>query len=93
MLKPADVAAAAGVGLGLPAPAATAVHFALVRGDEQVILPGLRISPLAPERGARELAIDAGHHAVYTGATSAAFEVLNRQLADPVSWRSGQPHH
>lgn len=63
---------------GLPVPAASAVHMAVLWGTEQVVLPALGVSPPLTEWGAKEIAIDAGHHVVYAAATSTAYELLNR---------------
>jgi hypothetical protein len=41
-----------------------------------VMLPALGVAPPAWEWGAAEVGIDALHHAVYTIATSAAYEAL-----------------
>jgi len=64
-------------GPGDAAPAATAAHLALVWGTEQVMLPALRVAPPAPQRGAKELAVDGWHHLVYAGVTGAAYELLD----------------
>lgn len=71
---PRGVLAAAGLG---PV-AATAAHGAALWGSEQVMLPALGVAPPLWEWGALEVAIDAGHHVVYTLATSVAFEALSR---------------
>jgi hypothetical protein len=47
-------------------------------GSEQVMLPVLGVSPPLWEWGAVEVAIDAGHHLVYTVATSVAYAALSR---------------
>jgi hypothetical protein len=61
---------------GLPPPAATAAHGVALWGSEQVMLPALGVAPPAWEWGAAEVGIDALHHAVYTIATSVAYEAL-----------------
>ena len=61
---------------GLSPAAATAAHGAALWGSEQVMLPALGVAPPLWEWGATEVAIDAGHHAVYALATSLAFEAL-----------------
>jgi hypothetical protein len=48
-----------------------------VSGTEQVMLPALRVAPPAPQRGAKELAVDGWHHLVYAGVTGAAYELLD----------------
>jgi hypothetical protein len=62
--------------LGVRGAAAAALHFAAVWGAAIVMLPSLRVAPPPAECGAEELAIDGFHHAVYAGATSAAYDVL-----------------
>jgi hypothetical protein len=65
--------------VGLSGTRAAAAHFAVVWGSELVMLPSLGIGVPPPWRwGAQEVAIDAFHHAVYAGATSAAYELLDR---------------
>ncbi len=61
----------------MPGAAATAAHFAAVWAAEQVVLPTLDVSPPATEWGAKEIAIDAWHHAVYAVATGLAYEWLD----------------
>lgn len=63
--------------LGLPAPAATAAHFAMVWGSEQIALPVLRVAPPASRWEAKELAIDVWHHLVYACATGTAYQLLD----------------
>jgi hypothetical protein len=58
-----------------PAPA-SAAHGAALWGSEQVMLPALGVAPPLWEWGATEVAIDVGHHLVYTLATSLAYEAL-----------------
>ena len=62
---------------GLPPRAATVAHGAAVWGSAQVTLPALDIAPPAIFWAPREIAIDAFHHAVYTVATSIAYELLS----------------
>ncbi len=67
------------LGLTSASPAAAgARHFAAVWGGEQVMLPALGVSPPMWKLGAKETAIDAWHHAVYAGATTIAYELLDR---------------
>jgi hypothetical protein len=61
---------------GLSPAAATAVHGAALWGSEQVMLPALGVAPPLWEWGATEVGVDALHHAVYTVATSVAYEAL-----------------
>jgi hypothetical protein len=63
---------------GLEGPAAAAAHFGAVWGTEQVMLPGLKVTPPLWKWGAKEVAIDAFHHLIYAGATSAVYAYLNR---------------
>jgi len=61
---------------GLSPAAATAAHAGAVYGSEQVMLPALDVAPPFWTWGAREVAIDALHHAVYALATGLAYEAL-----------------
>ena len=63
---------------GLRGPRAAGVHFGAVWGGEQVMLPALGVAPPLWEWGVEEVAIDALHHLVYAGATSAAYALLDR---------------
>jgi hypothetical protein len=63
---------------GLAPAAATAAHGGALWGSEQVMLPALGVAPPLWEWGAAEVAIDAGHHLVYTVAASAAYALLGR---------------
>ena len=62
---------------GLKGHAATAAHFAAVWGAALVMLPALKVAPPPNEWGAKELALDALHHAVYAAATGAVYEALD----------------
>ncbi len=62
---------------GLSGPAATAAHFATVWGSEQVMLPALGVAPPITEWGAKEIAVDTLHHAVYAIATGIAYSALD----------------
>ena len=61
---------------GLSPRAATVAHGAAVYGAAQVTLPALDIAPPSIFWGAREVAIDALHHAVYAAATGAAYAAI-----------------
>lgn len=63
---------------GLRGTTATAVHFAAIWGGSLVMLPALDVAPPPWETGPKELGIDAFHHAVYAGATSVAYGVVDR---------------
>ena len=63
--------------VGLPPRAATVAHGAALWGSAQVTLPALDIAPPAIFWAPREIVIDAFHHAVYTVATSLAYELLS----------------
>lgn len=63
---------------GLSGGKATAAHFTLVWGSEQVMLPALDVMPPLTEMGAKEVAVDALHHAVYAAATGIAYSLLDR---------------
>ena len=58
--------------------AATVAHGAAIYGAAQVTLPALQIVPPSIFWGAREVAIDAFHHAVYATVTGAAHAALTR---------------
>lgn len=58
---------------GLNPSSATAAHFIAVWGTALTMLPALEVAPPPHEWSAEELAIDAFHHAVYAGATGAAY--------------------
>jgi hypothetical protein len=66
------------VAAGLSEPAATAAHFGVVWGSEQVMLPALGVAPPFTKWGAKEVAIDMLHHLVYAGATGVAYSLLDR---------------
>lgn len=68
------VAAAAGLG---PL-AASLAHFVAVWGTEQVMMPGLELSPPATEWSAEQVAEDIVYHAVYAAAAGAAYAWLDR---------------
>ncbi len=65
--------------LGLPPPAATAAHFVAVWGAALLTLPRLKATPPVREWGAKEIAIDGWHHAVYSVAAGAAFSWIDRR--------------
>jgi hypothetical protein len=58
---------------------ASVVHGGAVWGSAQVTLPALEIAPPSIFWGAKEIAIDAFHHAVYATATGAAHELIARR--------------
>ncbi len=64
--------------MGLRGPAAGLLHFALVWGGEQAVLPSLGVGSPTPKYGAKATATDVAHHVVYAVATSAAYEWLDR---------------
>jgi hypothetical protein len=63
----------------LPGRTASALHGGAVWGSAQITLPALEIAPPSIFWGAKEIAIDAFHHAVYATATGAAYEVIARR--------------
>ncbi len=63
---------------GLSGGKATAAHFGLVWGSEQVMLPALDVTPPLTEMGVEEISIDALHHMVYAIATGTAYSLLDR---------------
>jgi hypothetical protein len=62
---------------GLSPRAATVTHGAAIYGAAQVTLPALDVVPPSIFWGAKELAIDAFHHAVYAAATGAAYAAIS----------------
>ena len=64
---------------GLSPRAATVAHGASVYGAAQVTLPALDVAPPAIYWGAKEVAIDLLHHAVYAAATGAAYALIDRR--------------
>jgi hypothetical protein len=56
--------------------AATVAHGAAIYGAAQVTLPALEIAPPSIFWGAKEIAIDALHHAVYATATGLAYRLI-----------------
>ena len=61
---------------GLSPRAATAAHGAAIYGAAQVTLPALEIAPPSIFWGAKEIAIDALHHAVYAASCGVAYAAL-----------------
>ena len=61
---------------GVHGAAATAIHFALIWGAEQVLLPRTGAVPPLTEQPTKEIAIDALHHWVYAQATGTAYDAL-----------------
>lgn len=55
---------------------ATGIHFGVVWGGAQVMLPVLDVAPPPWKSPPQELGIDAVHHAVYAVATGLAFAAL-----------------
>lgn len=62
----------------LPQKLAGVAHLGTVWGTEQLVLPGLDVSPPATEWGATEVAVDLFHHGVYALATDLAYRWLDR---------------
>ena len=63
---------------GLRGVPAAGAHFAAIWPSALVMLPALGVAPPPWKSGAIELAVDAGHHAVYVAATSLAYAALER---------------
>jgi hypothetical protein len=61
---------------GLSPRQATLAHGAAIYGAAQVTLPALEIVPPSIYWGAKEIAVDALHHAVYAAATGAAYRAI-----------------
>lgn len=66
------------LGLVASPPIATAIHFLAVWGTALGMLPGLGVAPPPKEWGAKEVAIDAWHHAVYAVGTAVALAWIDR---------------
>lgn len=64
--------------VGLHGPVAAGVHYGLVWGSEQVVLPATGAGKPVWKYGGTALATDAFHHAVYATVTSLAYEWLDR---------------
>jgi hypothetical protein len=62
---------------------ATALHLLALWSSEQVMLPSLGVAPPLTRWGAREIAIDAWHHAVYATTCGLAYELIERDAAAP----------
>lgn len=62
--------------VGIDGVVATIIHFGLVWGAEQMMLPRLKVAPPVKEWGAQEIAIDGFHHLVYATATGVAFDLV-----------------
>ena len=58
--------------------AATVAHGAAIYGAAQVTLPALDVVPPSIFWGAKEIAIDALHHAVYATATGLAYRLITK---------------
>ena len=63
---------------GLSPRAATVTHGAAIYGAAQVTLPALDVVPPSIFWGAKEIAIDALHHAVYATATGLAYRLITK---------------
>jgi len=61
---------------GLEGIPATAAHFGAVWGSSLVMLPALGVAPPVWKQPIFETALDAFHHIVYAGATTAAWKAL-----------------
>lgn len=57
---------------------ATAAHFGAVWGTEAAMLPALEVAPPMRKWGAKEIAIDMWHHAVYAVTAGLAYRALDR---------------
>jgi hypothetical protein len=62
---------------GLSARAATVTHGAAIWGSAQLTLPALEVAPPVVFWQPEEIAIDLFHHAVYSIATGAVYELLD----------------
>ena len=57
---------------------ATAAHFAAVLGTGMIIEPALKVAPPVKKWGAKQIAIDALHHAVYAVAAGLVYDAIMR---------------
>ena len=62
---------------GMRGISASAAHFAAVWGAALVMLPALKVAPPPTEWGAKELMLDALHHAVYAAAAGVVYDALD----------------
>lgn len=62
--------------VGLRGPAASLMHLIAVLGTEQVLLPALGVAAPTPCYGAKAVATDTVHHAVYAGISGLAYDHL-----------------
>lgn len=62
----------------IPEPYASVAHFSSVWGSEVTMLPALEVVPPLPEWGAKEIAIDVLHHAVYIAAFAGTWYLLTK---------------
>lgn len=75
--------------LGVFGAPATILHWAAVQGTAMVMLPRLKVAPPVKEWGAKEIAIEGLHHAVYAIAAGAAFEAMSRGVTRPEDEEGG----
>ncbi len=59
--------------VGFSGAQASSAHFAALWSSELVMLPKLGVAPPIKEWGAKELAVDVGHHLVYVAAAGLAY--------------------
>jgi hypothetical protein len=69
---------------GMPSWAATATHFAGIYGTALIMLPATKVAPPVKRWGAKAIAIDALHHAVYAAATGLVYDAIDRKNGKPV---------
>jgi hypothetical protein len=67
-------------GLGLSGWPATGAHFAAIQGTAWVMLPSLKLAPPPTEWGAKAIATEMFHHAVYAVVTGLTYDALSRWL-------------
>lgn len=63
----------------LSAPSATGVHFAVIYGLQQAMLPALGVAEPTWRYGRQAVAMDVGFHAVYAAAAGTAYAWLDRE--------------
>lgn len=56
---------------------ATAAHFLAIWGTEQVMLPGLKLSPPITDEEPKSIGIDVLHHAVYALAAGLVYDAID----------------
>ncbi|MFP5502868.1 MAG: hypothetical protein ACLGIN_10295, partial [Candidatus Sericytochromatia bacterium] len=75
--------------VGVVGAPATILHWAAIQGTAMVMLPRLKVAPPVKEWGAKEIALEGLHHAVYAIAAGAAFDAMSRGVTRPEDEEGG----